>query len=113
MKKLSIEFFTRSDRHETISSINEAISASGGYVDDVNFFSNIAVAIIGIFPPGSSEPLANALLAMGLKLGPLEISRLMKLDDELSAGQEFTCAIHVTFIHNEPDLKQHIPNVPG
>jgi len=113
IRKVGLELFTRSDRHQTISSINEAVSESGGYVDDVNFFSNIAVAIIGVFPCESSGKLTKALLAIGLKLSNRELNRLGEIGDTCSVGDEFTCNIHVTFFHNDKDLRQHIPNVPG
>lgn len=113
IKKIALELFTRSDRHETISGINEAVSASGGYIDDVNFFSNIAVAIIGIHPTGRSERFVNSLFEIGLKLSDHEINELAKIDGECSTGDEFVCSIHVTFRHTDKDLRQHIPHVPG
>lgn len=113
IKKIGLELFTRADRHQTISGINEAVTASGGYVDDVNFFSNIAVAIVGIVPTSNGERLVNALSEIGLKLSDREMNQLAKIDDESSTGDEFICSMHVTFLHSDRDLRQHILHVPG
>ena len=102
MKPARFSIVTRMDRNLAISKVCEAISTSGGWIEDQFFFSNKAATIRFEMPFPSTGILQSRLLEEGLKL---------HAEGELPSGDagDFRGAISLTFVHQEPDLKRDVP----
>ena len=103
---------TRAERNEIISAVSASISAVGGWIDDVSFFSNISVALRFIIPSSSGPALALLIAALPMKIDNEGLTNLDAVPTH-RPGKEITCSLQVTFFHGEPDLRRHIPSVPG
>jgi len=70
--------------------------------------------------PGSHlEKLGEALAAIGVNLTNESVDSLARLTDrdapypDGSEGPDIAGTLQITFIHNEPDLRIEIPQIPG
>jgi hypothetical protein len=104
---------SRAERQTIISSAAKVIQDAGGWVEDVQFFSNIAVNLQCAATPSAAAALSNALSALGLGLSRGETAELESAAQGLRADQELRFSVQITFVHNEPDLLRHVPSVPG
>lgn len=113
-ERLFIEGTTSASRHEMITRIERAISHSGGWMLDHRFFSNVAVSLSFEIGAEKIGAMREALEATGLKLTPRSREELARRATVLTPPvEQITGFLHVTFLHNEPDLKQEIPAIPG
>lgn len=112
-KRVNIVAVTGAERQTVVDSIGKTVTEVGGWVDDVNFFSNISISLRSFVPSAQATALGDRLIAVGLKLDPETISELEEVVGTNPADFEFLCSLQVTFFHNEPDLRRHIPSVPG
>lgn len=116
---LRLEGFTRDERHAMISRVREAFAASNASILDFKMFSNASLNINFELPARRIAELANALAATGLRLNDASRAALadwQRRDDEGASSQhqaEITGALHITFIHHEPDLRLDVPPIPG
>lgn len=105
---------TRRDRHQATTAVIDAITDAGGWLADSTRFSNIAITLRFTIPAGSLAGWGAALAAAGVVLD--DESRASLVDRGQTARDpdvEVTAALSLTFIHNEPDLRQEVPAVPG
>lgn len=103
---------TSADRNAIISEVSSAVAEANGWIDDVNLFSNISVALRFIIPSTSGRTLVRLLSAQPLKLDPNGVHELTALTAH-EPEKEITCSLQITFFHTEPDLRRQIPHVPG
>ncbi len=105
---------TRHERHRVIAEIGEAISAAGGWIVDHTSFSNIAIAIRFSLPPRGLDEWRRRIEASGVRLDEASLAHLRQaFEDALENDEEMSASLNVTFIHDEPDLRQVVPAVPG
>ncbi|MBK7407607.1 MAG: hypothetical protein IPL49_14885 [Saprospirales bacterium] len=108
-KKFNWSGFTKQERMEVIDEIEELVRGSGGWITDHQMFSNFSINIT------IEIPLENAKV-LYLKLEKLLRMDLLKDHDDpftLTGEEESKVFLHVHFIHEKPDLKMEIPEVPG
>ncbi|HLL70630.1 MAG TPA: hypothetical protein VK363_04305 [Pyrinomonadaceae bacterium] len=116
---LRLEGFTRDERHAVISRVREAFAASDASILDFKMFSNVSLNINFELPARRIGELANALAATGLRLSAASRAALddwrQRCDEGASSQHqaEIAGALHITFIHHEPDLRLHVPPIPG
>lgn len=103
---------TRADRNEIISEVSDSVAAVGGWIEDVNFFSNISVVLRFVIPSASGAALAARLAEYPLRVDTEGLNSLNALLTH-RPGQEIICSLQMTFFHGEPDLRRHIPSVSG
>lgn len=103
---------TRADRNEIISEVSASVAAVGGWIDDVNFFSNISVVLRFVIPSASGPALALRLAAQPLQVDTKSLDSLSALLTH-RPGKEIVCSLQITFFHGDPDLRRHVPSVPG
>ena len=103
---------TSADRNAIISEVNSAVAKAGGWIDDVNFFSNISIVLRFVIPLSSRSTLVELLSAQSLHLDSKELCELTALTAR-EPGEEIRCSLQITFFHTEPDLRRQIPHVPG
>lgn len=102
MKPARLSIVTRTDRNVAIAKVCDAISASGGWVEDQVFFSNKAATIRFEMPLRAIGTFQSRLLEEGLKA---------HAEAELPVGDsgDTKGAISLTFVHQEPDMKRDVP----
>lgn len=103
---------TSADRNAIISEVSNAVAQANGWIDDINLFSNISVALRFIIPSTSGRILVRLLLAQPLKLNSNGVDELTAFTAHKPA-KELICSLQITFFHTEPDLRRPIAHVPG
>ena len=111
---LRINAVTRANRDEMMALVRTAITSSAAWIVDVKLFSNMSVCF-NIEVPGSHvEQLGKALAATGLRITLDGFDSLTTTPNaEGSQGHEIAGTLQITFIHNEPDLRIDVPQIPG
>ncbi|SHM75478.1 hypothetical protein [Roseibium suaedae] len=105
---IQIQSITRRNRHEVNRLIFDTVAALGGWVDDVQMYSNIMSTIRLTLSLGRYSLLAETLAGSGI---PIELPDSLKANP--SETREQSASLQITFVHNEPDLRREIPAVPG
>ena len=113
LKRVSLAAVPRCERQSTVDAINTAINESGGWIEDVNFFSNISIAVRSLVPSLNAVDFGTRLAGAGLVIDVEGIDELAMAMRENAPAFELICQLNVTFFHDEPDLRRTIPSVPG
>ncbi len=108
---LRLSAVTSHPRHALVAKLTDALNAVGSVLDS-HQFSNIALSIQFEMPAQKMAPLRAALVALSMVLSADSLDALERAQTANLAG-EIAGSVHVTFVHNEPDLRAHIPAVPG
>jgi hypothetical protein len=115
---ISLSGITRENRNEMIWRIKEAILRAGADVTDFQMFSNIAVSINFEVSAGNLGNLRDSLARENFldresrdSLTEYESTAARLSEKAGKAG--VMCLLHVTFVHDEPDLRIEVPPVPG
>lgn len=110
---LAFQAITSKDRHLVGRQIQDALTLAGGWVDDARFYSNKMTTIRFTLIGRDVAVFLGKLQQDGLKVE--EVSRPGNaIAPAAGAGDaEISGSIQITFLHDEPDLKQVIPAVPG
>ena len=113
-RPLSLLGVTRTERHKAIARVGDAIAAAGGWIADHTLFSNTAINIRFALPPGGLDELLRGIAAAGVRLDEASVASIRQASggsgDE---GNEIAASVNITFIHDEPDLLQVVPPIPG
>jgi hypothetical protein len=109
---LPLRATTHDDRTAVLWRISEAMSASGAVLLDSRLFSNAAAALFFEVRAGDAAALRRALEGAGLTFDDTSVAALAGLAAR-AAEDEIAAALHVTFVHGEPDLAIDVPKVPG
>ena len=113
-RPLSLLGVTRTERHRAIAAVGDAIAAAGGWIVDHTLFSNAAINIRFALPPRELDEWLRRIAAAGVKLDDASVASIRQAaggsGDE---GDEIRASVNITFIHDEPDLLQVVPPIPG
>jgi hypothetical protein len=101
---------TRRERSEAIWRMSEALTEAGAVVLDHRMFSNVALAVFFEAEPTAAGRVGGALTGAGLML---DAASLVALAAAAAGTGARSFALHVTFVHNDPDLAIEVPKVPG
>lgn len=115
MQKLNIICYAPvQHRNTVISKIETAVTMCGGYVDDFNFFSDLAVSlrILGIRQPDTLKKLNERLTVGidGLRLDEQTMTTLNSLSSSMDRYALFIL-VQILFIDAKGELKQTVPAV--
>lgn len=116
---LMLQALTRTERHEATSAVFDTVNALGGYIDDMQMYSNIMNTIRLTLPENRFAALIETLREHGIHVDPPTDlpDRTDNVDADTGAdadaGPERMATLQLTFIHNEPDLRREIPPIPG
>lgn len=104
---------TSQDRHLVIRQVQDALTLAHGWVDDAHFYSNKMTTIRFTLTARDLPGFCATLRECGLTIE--ESTRRDPGTDVASVpdDSEISGSLQITFLHNEPDLKQVIPAVPG
>jgi hypothetical protein len=113
-RRLVLSALSRRDRRAVVSDVNDAIQDRGGWVDNHTAFSNIAIALMFTLPEGAIRPFVEDLIHLGVSLDQDSLEAALGSEPTEGRGErDQGCALNITFIHDEPDLRRDIPAVPG
>lgn len=102
MKYLRITMMTKIERNQAITSARETISDNGGWVVSHTLLSNSAANLNFELPLAKTETFIESLRTAGFS---------PDIDGDMPSGDEGDVRgnLMMTFLHNEPDLKQTVP----
>lgn len=112
--QLQLAAVTQHPRHALVALLVDALNSVGSVLDS-HPFSNLALAVQFEVSAQRVVELRPALLALPLSFSRASITALDSLETipESEVPVDMLGSIHITFVHNEPDLRMHIPAVPG
>ena len=102
MKFARFSVFTPMNRNLAITNVYDGITEARGWVVDQSFFSNIAATVNFEMPSSSLQEFQGILRDKGLQA---------HVDGDLPAcdSGDVRGSVSLTFSHNEPDMKRHVP----
>ncbi len=111
--RLVFQVITSRDRHLVVRQIQDALTLAHGWVDDAHFYSNKMTTIRFTLTAGDLPVFQAKLQECGLMIE--DVTRQASGIEVVSVPEEseISGSLQITFLHNEPDLKQVIPAVPG
>jgi hypothetical protein len=118
-KALRVSGYTPVARHTMLERVKAAIGTSGGYIVDFHRFSNAAICLNIMLPLGQMTAFSTALQVTELRLEPESQALLSAYAeyvhplDAKAREREIPGTVHITFLHNDPDLLIETPMVPG
>lgn len=105
---------SRANRHQVTANINDAISATGGWVINHTLFSNITITIQCSLPAKRLDEFRDQVITAGVRLDDDSIAKCQAMVTKHAAEPiDITASLNITFIHDEPDLRREVPAVPG
>ena len=106
MAIIHLSAITKQERNAATTLVMDTIVAQGGWVEDVHLYSNIMTTVNFVMTANKIAGFVAALDGQGIHAegAAPEYSE----EDAETRG-----SLQITFIHNEPDLKREIPQVPG
>lgn len=108
MRILMLNAVTRRERKDATSFVFDTVNGLGGWIDDVQMYSNLMNTIRLTLAAGAYPALIAALREGGIAVDePAE--DLAGTDSAV----ERMATLQITFIHDEPDMKRDVPAVPG
>ena len=113
MATLSIELVTRIERHQLLDALREEIGMLNGWISDFRFFSNMSAVVSVALPNRNAVLFGQKLATMGLNLPVEAIEALANQVAKETTTSEFSCALNITFIHDDGELRVVSPAVPG
>lgn len=112
-KRIMLQAMTTLDRHVATGCIQDAISHSEGWVEDARLYSNKMTTISLVVSAGKFDNLLGQIEAAGIDVEPVPGHGRGDIGKVADNETELNVSIQLSFIHDQPDLKQEIPAVPG
>ncbi len=107
---LRINGLSTAARHIVAAQAEAAIQKAGGWILDYRPFSNKSISIAFEIAAASVPALAEALAASTIHL---DAETLNLLRGWPRADAEIAGTLQVTLHHDEPDVRDTVPSVPG
>lgn len=108
MAILMLTAVTRVERKLATSLVFDTVNRLGGWIDDVQMYSNLMNTIRFTLPSEAFGSLIEALRADDISVdAPLGLAEIG------NAASERMATLQLTFIRDEPDLRREIPSLPG
>ncbi len=98
------------NRLETAARARQALAAAGAWILDHHTFSNLSLSISFEIRPAALPRLMADLDAAGISLTRSSRAQPAEPDPETGLAP---ASLQITFIHDEPDLRDIVPAVPG
>ena len=116
--RIFLNAVTRLPRNEMITRAERAISESGGWVLGHHLYSNLAISLAFEITVANMAGLLDHLQETALALTSESVAKLtsfakVELGSKTNSNESVTGYLHITFIHNEPDLRRDVPAIPG
>ena len=101
---------TRRERNGATGFVFDSILALGGWVDDVNMYSNMMTAVRFTLSENKLDALLTLLAGQGISVDPSANSTETPKE---ARDKERAFSLQISFLRNEPDLRRDVPAVPG
>ncbi|MBV2186140.1 MAG: hypothetical protein KUL88_16575 [Rhizobium sp.] len=108
MRILMLNAVTRRERKDATSFVFDVVNRLGGWIDDVQMYSNMMNTIRLTLPAGAYPALIAAL-----RDGGVAVDEPPTDPAGTDPAAERMATLQITFIHNEPDMRREVPAVPG
>jgi hypothetical protein len=102
MKALRIEIYTTVERNQALAAINDAITASDGWIAHHQLFSNISATLNFELPRKHCRNFVDRLSNEGFRLH-------MEGDPPAEGEGDMRGSLSVTFQHDDPDMRRDVP----
>ena len=102
MQFFRLTIVTKIERNLALSQLRDCVSGHSGWIVDHTLFSNMAATLNVELPVASVVDFKTALERAGFSV---------KVDGAYPTGEtgDIRGNLSITFIHNDPDLKQTVP----
>ena len=107
---LMLAAVTKTNRPAVMAIVNDTVMALGGWITVHNLYGNMVAVFHFELAPGKLAALAERLDAEAIRLDDASRAAIAGPDQ---TAEGIPCALNVTFIHDEPDVKREVPAVPG
>ncbi len=107
---LMLAAVTKTSRHGVMSIVNDAVMVLGGWISGHELYGNMVTVFKFELAPKVLPALAERLDAAAIRLDDASRAAIAEAGE---TAEEIPCALNVTFIHDEPDVKREVPAVPG
>lgn len=108
MRILMLNAVTRRERKDATSFVFDTVNDLGGWIDDVQMYSNLMNTIRLTLAAGAYPALIAALREGGIAVDEPGTDLAGK-----DPADERMATLQITFIHDEPDMRRDVPAVPG
>lgn len=108
MRILMLNAVTRRERKDATSFVFDTVNDLGGWIDDVQMYSNLMNTIRLTLSAGAYPALVAALREGRIAVDEPGTDRAGN-----DPAAERMATLQITFIHDEPDMRRDMPAVPG
>ncbi len=108
MRILMLNAVTRRERKDATSFVFDTVNGLGGWIDDVQMYSNLMNTIRLTLAAGAYPALVAAL-----REGGIAVDEPGTDPAGTDPAAERMATLQISFIHDEPDMKREVPAVPG
>ncbi|SSC68410.1 unnamed protein product [Ciceribacter selenitireducens ATCC BAA-1503] len=108
MRILMLNAVTRRERKDATSFVFDTVNRLGGWIDDVQMYSNLMNTIRLTLTAGAYPALIAAL-----REGDIAVDEPEAGPAPANPAAERMATLQITFMHDEPDMKRDVPAVPG
>lgn len=113
MTALTLNIYTSRPRHEVLETVKSAVSKATGWIVAHQLFSNKAATIRAAIEKQHLNDFIDYLVDHQLADDNMAVVQSLRQLHKAGDAMEVTVACAMTFVHDEPDLKQPVPAVPG
>ena len=99
---------TRRERKDATSFVFDVVNRLGGWIDDLQMYSNMMNTIRLTLSAGAYPALIAAL-----RDGGIAVEEPGTDPAATDPAVELMATLQITFIHDEPDMRREVPAVPG
>ncbi|WP_282035306.1 hypothetical protein [Metabacillus indicus] len=115
-RTIRLKGFTKENRHEMIDYAINSISKCSGWVTNHTMYANKMIVINFEIEVRGVKELLHLLNQNGLVLLEKSNEIIKEFPDNIvqtNCNKEITGSINITFINEEPTVRNHIPAIPG
>lgn len=113
MTAMTINIYTARPRHEALEGIKGAVNSAAGWIAGHQLYSNKAATLNTVIERSHLGSFLDKLVGEELVSATDSTVKMLRLLEQAGNHTEVNVACAVTFQHDEPDLKQTVPAVPG
>lgn len=107
---LQLNAVASGDQLQSAARARQALAVAGAWILNHHSFSNLSISISFAIEPARLPRLIAELDSAGISL---MASSRARASEVAAIPGELQASLQITFFHNQPDLRDHIPAVPG
>ena len=99
-----VDGFTDAERPQALARLTHAVAVAEGFIVDFAFYANRAIRLTVELELGALPRLRDALEAHDVHLFEKSAADIAKLGDVSARHRPLLAMLHVTLVHDEPEL---------